>query len=285
MKKRTGRHMNTRTPYAVGSLALAIALVVGLGATLALAAPRDCTDLSPSHPRYCGSSTSIPECDAVTTRSSDLQCLWTPSQESGASVGTITVDGQVDRLVVFVRDADPGDICVLEPNLEDGSEPPYEVSIPLIDDRGSYWDFTEGHWCEPYRTACLSSSTSASRSRKVPKQRSPSRRRQTTTDKLRPNTTHVQDDDMGPHHGGDPPTTAPISTSRGAQSESRIFAVSSRSLWVGWARLGTVTPLGRQAPMRSYRPNGACSTSPIIPQRHTQPDMSGEDGRATWRRA
>jgi hypothetical protein len=153
MKKRTGRPMTTRTPFAAGLLALAIALMVGLGATLALAAPADCTDLPPGHPRYCGSSTSIPECDAVTTRSSGFQCRWTPSQESGARVGKITVEpvgGQVDRLVVFVRDADPGDICVLEQSLEDRSEPPYEVSIPLMDERGSYWDFTDGHWCEPY---------------------------------------------------------------------------------------------------------------------------------------
>lgn len=145
--------MKTRTFYTVRSLALAIALMVCLAATSALAAPADCTDLPPSHPRYCGPSTSTPECKAETIESSGFECLWTPSQESGSLVGTITVeplDGQIDRLVVFVRDADPGDICVLEQNLEDESEPPYEVSIPLVDERGSYWDFTDGHWCEPY---------------------------------------------------------------------------------------------------------------------------------------
>ena len=145
--------MKTRTSCAARSLTLAIALMVCLGATAALAAPVDCTDLPPSHPRYCGPSTSIPECDAETIGSSGIECLWTPSQESGLVSGTITVEplnGQIDRLVVFVRDADPGDICVLEQNLEDRSEPPYAVSIPLMDQRGTYWDFPDGHWCEAY---------------------------------------------------------------------------------------------------------------------------------------
>ena len=135
------------------SMALATALMLCLGAAAtATAAPPDCADLPPDHPRYCGPPTTIEECPSEITTSDGLDCLWTPAQEAGLIVGTITVEplGQLDRVVVFVRDADPGDICALEPDLEDASPPPWTVTIPLEDERGTYWDFTDGHWCEPY---------------------------------------------------------------------------------------------------------------------------------------
>jgi len=146
--------MNKRTRYAARSLALVTALTMCLAAAaMATAAPKDCEDLPPSHPRYCGASSSLQECEAETTDLDAFPCLWTPSEDAGLLVGTVTVEpllGTIDRLVVFVRDADPGDICALEQSLEDTSTPPYEVEIPLADERGTYWDFPDGHWCEPY---------------------------------------------------------------------------------------------------------------------------------------
>ncbi len=145
--------MKTRNRQTARSIALATALMLCLGAAAtATAAPTDCADLPPNHPRYCGPPPGIDECPAEITTSEGFECLWTPSQGAGLTIGTITIEpfGQLDRVLVFVRDASPGDICALEQGLDDTSEPPWEVMIPLEDERGTYWDFTEGHWCEPY---------------------------------------------------------------------------------------------------------------------------------------
>jgi hypothetical protein len=109
--------------------------------------------LPPDHPRYCGPPATLDDCPAEVIGSDGLQCLWTPSEDAGLTIGIITVEpvvGHIDRVVVFVRDADPGDICALVPDLEDTSEPPWQMTIPLADERGTYWDFADAHWCEPY---------------------------------------------------------------------------------------------------------------------------------------
>jgi hypothetical protein len=75
-----------------------------------------------------------------------FECLWTP-QNDGSTTGTVTVEateGSISGLVVFVRDASPGNICVLQ---QEWDGPPFTASFPLADGDTDYWDFGGTHWC------------------------------------------------------------------------------------------------------------------------------------------
>jgi hypothetical protein len=107
-----------------------------------------------------------------------FECDWILPAEAPEGVeyiGGITallVEGQVRTFTVMVRDSSPGDLCELS---WDGKTPGdwewYEgqltadgldLTFPLSDDRGTYWDFVyvdnDGatqlssgeHWCGPY---------------------------------------------------------------------------------------------------------------------------------------
>jgi hypothetical protein len=170
----------------IGS-AIVLALLLMLTAIAASAAPDGFCDDGRVHPKCPTTTTSptIPEpptlqpCENQFTVTGGREqvtseCEWTP-QGSGPSTGTIAVtkmSGEVSRLIVMVRDSSPGDFCDLywpeKPSR--GSEwydgpltGDLELTFPLNDDRGTYWDFdyldNDGqlvkgshgkHWCGPY---------------------------------------------------------------------------------------------------------------------------------------
>jgi hypothetical protein len=77
-----------------------------------------------------------------------FECHWTP-EVSSDEMGTVTVEtvsGEITRLVIFVRDSSPGDICVLE---QDTLGPLVESSFPLIYEGENYWE-SPIHWCERF---------------------------------------------------------------------------------------------------------------------------------------
>jgi hypothetical protein len=93
-----------------------------------------------------------------------FECLWKPVE--GADVGTVTVTpdgGTVSSLVVVVRDASPGDICVLEQEWDGQLGPSYTADFLLaysgldvvnFPDYGpyegkTYWTWAAGNWCYP----------------------------------------------------------------------------------------------------------------------------------------
>lgn len=137
----------------------ALALPV-LAATAATAGP-DC-DRFADHPLCPPSTTTTTTtepavaqpCETVTTLRGTgnlgFDCDWTP-EESSAATGTVTVtvtSGEVSRVVVFVRDSAPGDICVLK-EWDKATGTAFEASFPLVDERGTYWD-NGTNWCEPF---------------------------------------------------------------------------------------------------------------------------------------
>jgi len=94
-------------------------------------------------------------CKTVTTLrgTGDLwfDCKWTP-KNTGDAEGTVTVtvaNGEVSRVVVFVLDSAPGDICILEQWQRGATGTVFEASFPLEDGRGTYWDGGT-NWCEPF---------------------------------------------------------------------------------------------------------------------------------------
>lgn len=163
--------------------ALVVAIVLMLGA-VAAATPPECR---PKDPACSGTTTtapaepaSVPTCttsedgllldedgSAYLPRSglNRLECLWTPEEKDTES-GTVTVrptSGAISGVVVFVRDASPGDICVLEQDWDAQTGPPYTASFALVygdlpDDvnpdfgpfeNQTYWKWDAGHWCYP----------------------------------------------------------------------------------------------------------------------------------------
>ncbi len=142
-----------------------VLLVVATAMAVALPAGAKKPDGPPGKPT---TTTQPPEplaacADHVTfegERRGGFQCLWTP-EAGDAETATIAVTytNPLRHLVVFVRDADPGDICVLEQEWDDQPGPTLAASFPLADERGSYWGYTNPddgqwyvgeHWCEPY---------------------------------------------------------------------------------------------------------------------------------------
>jgi len=81
-----------------------------------------------------------------------LDCEWTP-QDNGAMTGTVTVtvaNGEVSRVVVFVLDSAPGDICILEQWQRGATGNVFIAEFPLIyEDETTYWD-NGTNWCEPF---------------------------------------------------------------------------------------------------------------------------------------
>jgi hypothetical protein len=128
---------------------------------IASAAPPDC-DERPDHPRCSTTTTTTTEppiaqpCETVTSLTvtngqHGFECEWTPEFSSNET-GTVTVEtvsGEITRLVIFVRDSSPGDICVLN-QLDKPIASVVEATFPLVDDEGvSYWD-SPTHWCERF---------------------------------------------------------------------------------------------------------------------------------------
>ncbi len=92
-------------------------------------------------------------CETVTTLSGrgslGFGCDWTPL-ESGAT-GTVTVteiSGDVSRVVVFVRDSAPGDICVLE-QWDKATGTVFSAQFDLVVGDQNYWEGAT-HWCEQF---------------------------------------------------------------------------------------------------------------------------------------
>ena len=150
--------MNKKIQSLLIVAALALPVLAATGAT---AGPDFC-DRKPNHPS-CSTTTTTTEpavaqpCETVTTLlgtgNLGFDCDWTP-EESIATTGTVTVtvpSGEVSRVVVFVRDSAPGDICVLK-EWDKATGTVFEASFPLVDEvggRGTYWD-NGTNWCEPF---------------------------------------------------------------------------------------------------------------------------------------
>ncbi len=153
--------------------AIALFAVLLMSAALvsaAVAAPDSCRN--PDHPN-CTTTTEateppvtttdapdIPLCETVTylsgSRSAGMTCLWTPERGSGATptAGRVTVEttsGELSDLVIWVRDAEPGDICVLEQLHRPGAGN-FAASFPLTALFESYWD-EPTHWCRRFDPA------------------------------------------------------------------------------------------------------------------------------------
>jgi hypothetical protein len=166
-------------------LAIAVAMLMGLTMTATTAA--DCP--FPGHPKCpdppdTTTTTTAPEpppsgeaCapdEGVITLVpgpgfTSFECLWTPEND-GSTTGTVTVEataGSISGPVVFVRDASPGDICLLQ---QEWDGPPFSASFDLAygdlpdddlwdpDDlypdfapyeNQTYWTFGGTHWCYP----------------------------------------------------------------------------------------------------------------------------------------
>ncbi len=158
--------------------------MIGLSGATA-AAPLDC-ESRPDHPRCSDTTTTTTQAPPVQTCAEGVitipgssrtlfECLWTP-EEGVASTGTITVspaEGAITYLAVAVRDAAPGDICVMQSEWDDNAGSGYTTSFDLAysnlpDDADwdpddlypdfapyedqTYWSFGGTHWCYPQDT-------------------------------------------------------------------------------------------------------------------------------------
>ena len=169
-------------------MVLVLVLVLIFAAVAAAAPPDFCNpelpDYKPDHPSCSSTTTTAPEPSDVQACTTDVlssidgsgatrfECLWTP-EETGIATGSVTVtssDETISGLVVFVRDASPGDICALKQEWGDQNGPSYEASFDLAygllpDDADwdpdniypdyepyeneTYWSFGGQHWCYP----------------------------------------------------------------------------------------------------------------------------------------
>jgi hypothetical protein len=150
----------------IRSLLIAAALTLPLLVTTTATAGPDCANPKFADHWSCSTTppdtttTTVPDavqpCDTVTTLSGSghlgLECDWTLAQ-SIATTGTVTVtviEGEIFRVVAWVRDSSPGDICVLEQwDREAGTV--FTASFPLIyGDGTTFWEHGGTHWCEPF---------------------------------------------------------------------------------------------------------------------------------------
>ncbi|MDF1596846.1 MAG: hypothetical protein P1T08_12280 [Acidimicrobiia bacterium] len=169
-------------------MVLVLALVLTLAAVAAAAPPDFCNpespDYRPDHPSCSSTTTTAPQPSEVQACTTDVlsgingsgatrfECLWTPAP-SETEIGTVTVTplgGAISNLVVFVRDASPGDICVLKQEWADQTGASYTATFDLAygylprdadwdpDDiypdyapyeNETYWSLGGQHWCYP----------------------------------------------------------------------------------------------------------------------------------------
>ena len=138
-------------------------LLLAVLVSTAAAAP-DCSPNSPKcdtePPVTTTEPPSIPSCATVTNlegAGAGMTCLWTPDRGSGETPtsGRVTVEttsGELSRLVIWVRDSAPGDICVLEQLHKPGTGT-FVASFRLVtgdpDELVSYWD-EPVHWCSHF---------------------------------------------------------------------------------------------------------------------------------------
>lgn len=80
-----------------------------------------------------------------------FECDWAPGYDKSiqsATVNVTTVSGEVSRLVIYVRDSNPGDICVLE-EWDRPSSDRFEASFPLVLGEETYWEYAT-NWCSRF---------------------------------------------------------------------------------------------------------------------------------------
>jgi hypothetical protein len=148
------------------------ATLLVMGVAIASAAPPDdFCDRKPDHPNCSTTTTTTTEpptlqpCDEAILGVPQpvrgfvgFDCDWTPEND-GAETGVVnvaTLKGEVTRLVIFVRDSSPGDICVLE-QLDKPIGSPVVSSFPMVFDSDpsvagfeeNYWD-SKTNWCERF---------------------------------------------------------------------------------------------------------------------------------------
>jgi hypothetical protein len=119
---------------------------------LAIAAPAAAKPGKPKPPPEPDPEPTALICDMVTTFSGSggltLECDWTPAADTGATLGTVTVEaigGTFSYLAIAVRDSAPGDYCYLA-NWNKPTETSYTASLDLVREGSSYWA-SDGNWC------------------------------------------------------------------------------------------------------------------------------------------
>ena len=149
------------------TIGLAVVFTLLLVASVASAVPPGFCDDKPDHQQCTTTTTTeppvtttetpgIPPCATVTNlegAGAGMTCLWTPDPGSGEapSTGLVTVEttsGELSNLVIWVRDDEPGDICVLDQLRKPGTGT-FVASFPLMTASESYWD-EPVHWCSRF---------------------------------------------------------------------------------------------------------------------------------------
>ena len=134
-----------------------LTLSVALVAAAAAAPPNSCDDKPEGHPQCSTTTTSPPTtepplaaCEDVMTipaaRSGGIECLWTPQNPIGTTSGVVgvTTSQELRSLVVFVRDSEPGDICVLD-QLHRPEGTYFESAVPLAYPQGDPSEYYRDH--------------------------------------------------------------------------------------------------------------------------------------------
>jgi hypothetical protein len=152
------------------TIGLAVVFTLLLVASVASAVPPGFCDDKPDHHQCTTTTTTeppvtttetpgIPPCATVTNlqgAGAGMTCLWTPDRGLGEipSTGLVTVEttsGELSSLVIWVRDDEPGDICVLEQLRKPGTGT-FVASFPLATGSESYWG-EPTHWCSRFDPA------------------------------------------------------------------------------------------------------------------------------------
>jgi hypothetical protein len=156
MKGHTPAVSKHRIPFVV----IAVALAMLISGTASGAPEKNCDDPKwQEHPACVTTSTQPPttqqcptvvEIDAAGGRV-EFECDWTPAHDEAAlsgHVGVRVLSGEMSRLVIFVRDSNPGDICALE-QWDRPAADEFEAAFPLIVGNETYWG-APTHWCSRF---------------------------------------------------------------------------------------------------------------------------------------
>ncbi len=140
------------------TLLIIVVVTLTLGIAVTATAGPDCDNpkfagnpLCPLPPPVAGQP-----CETITPRGGtnellEFRCDWTP-ENTGALSGTVQVEkikGEVSNVVMFVRDSDPGHVCVLE-QLHRPTGTVFEASFPLVHEGQNYWEHGGTHWCAQF---------------------------------------------------------------------------------------------------------------------------------------
>jgi hypothetical protein len=127
---------------------VAVALAMLVAGTASGAPEKDCDDPRWENHPACASNTPCMTVTSLDGRSGGIYCDWTPVYDASAltaRVGVEVTSGEVVRVVIFVRDSDPGDVCALE-QWDRPATDSFEAFFDLVVGDETYWDAST-HWC------------------------------------------------------------------------------------------------------------------------------------------